>query len=291
MRKECILHKNHFTEDSNATFVCKYQNLEKIPIFERKIYTNSTLKSEYILNDKIIFIEKGTILIQIAEFPEIILEQDLIFFIPTGYNIQFKALSDTEIIEIKILTSVDFCDCHTIQSLINENDIKAPYVPTPIKCNVNLTSYWETIKRYVDEDFRCPGFTQLKINELFFLLSYNYPRKKLFSFFQLSISPDMQFSHMVYKLHTQVKNVSELADLMNYSLSGFQKRFKKIFGIAPSTWLTTQKARRVYNDLAKNVPIKSICEEYNFSSFAHLNQFCQRFFGQGPKQIRQNCGV
>lgn len=288
MREECILHMRKEGKIVKSDFVCKYQKLEDIPVFERIEMKQDTSDSSYTLNDKIFFVEKGTISIQLGQFPSILLEENCIFLIPSGYNLQVRALTDTKIIHIRMLQNINFCDCFATQSLINEKNPNKEYAPASIKCNSDICLYLETIKNYIREDLRCPGFSQLKINELFFLLGHNYSRKELFNFFYLHLSSDMNFSNMVYQLHSQVKNVSELASAMNYSLSGFQKHFKKVFGMPPSTWLSVQKSRMIYNDLLRNEPIKHVCEKYNFSSLAHLNSFCYKFFGQSPRQIQRS---
>lgn len=288
MREECILHMKQENRTTTSSFTCKYQELENIPVFQQIIMPQNTIDSSYTINDKIFFIEKGSVLIQLGQFSDILLDESSIFLVPSGYNLQVKALSDTKIIHIRMLQNLNFCDCYATQSLISEKRPNKEYTPISIKCNSDICLYLESIKNYIKEDLRCPGFSQLKVNELFFLLGHNYPRKELFNFFYLHLSSDMNFSNLVHELHTQVKNVSELASVMNYSLSGFQKHFKKVFGVPPSTWLSTQKSRMVYNDLLRNEPIKMVCEKYNFSSLAHLNSFCYKFFGQSPRQIQKN---
>lgn len=288
MKEECILHLKKEGKTSESTFICKYQKLEEIPVFERTLMIQDCTETTYTLNDKIIFVEKGSIIVQLGQYQDIIIGESSMFLIPAGYNLQIKALSDARIIHIRMLQNLNFCDCFSTQSLINEKRPNKEYTPTSIKCNSDICLYLETIKNYIKEDLRCPGFSQLKINELFFLLGHSYPRKELFNFFYLHLSSDMTFSNQVHVLHSQVKNVSELASAMNYSLSGFQKHFKKVFGMPPSVWLAAQKSRMIYNDLLRNIPIKHICEKYNFSSLAHLNSFCYKFFGQSPRQIQKS---
>lgn len=288
MQEDCILYKTHSEEDVKTSFECRYKKLEKTPIFGQTIIKRGLSKSIYSFSDKIIFVEKGIVSINLGTYSEITLQEGFIFFIPNGCNLTIKALVDSEILQMKLLSAFSFCDCYTIQSLTKEKKEGMEYEAIPIECNPSILFYWKTIKRHVKEDLRCPNFSQIKINEFLFLLGHSFSKKELFQFFYLYLSSDMQFSQMVYKLHAEVKNVSELASAMNYSLSGFQKRFKKVFGVPPSTWMTTQKARMLYIDLQKRTPIKIVRERYNFRSLSHLHQFCQRFFGQGPKQIREN---
>lgn len=287
MREECILHMNQ-TSGKKTTLTCRYHKLEEEPIFVEEDIKVHTRLSQYTIFDRIIFVEKGNLLVQLGQFPEQILDELSIFLIPTGYNFYQHALTDVKIISIRLLQSVDFCECFATQSLINEKKANREYFPSSIKYESEIRLYLESIKKYVKEDLRCPGFSVIKIKELFFILGHNYPRRELFEFFNLYLSSDTNFSNLVYKLHSEVKNVTELAYALNYSLSGFQKHFKKVFGIPPSTWLSIQKSRMVYNDLLRNEPIKYICEKYNFSSLAHLNSFCNKFFGQNPRQIQKH---
>lgn len=81
------------------------------------------------------------------------------------------------------------------------------------------------------------------------------------------------FSDFIYQNYREVKSISELASLSCYSRSGFEKRFRKIFGVPASHWITLRKAADIYHEIRRSrKSIKQICFDYSFSSYVSFSQ-------------------
>ena len=105
----------------------------------------------------------------------------------------------------------------------------------------------------------------------------------------MEIRAEQSFAAFIYQNYKQVSSVKELAAMTNYSISGFEKRFRKIFGQPASQWMARKKAERIYPEICDtSKPFKQLSHEYGFSSPAHFSRFCQNHFGKSPLFIRKN---
>lgn len=127
-----------------------------------------------------------------------------------------------------------------------------------------------------------------KTAELFYLLACSKAPEALAHFFAPVIFPDYVFSRFVLENYMSVKTVEELARLSHYSFSGFQKQFRKVFGIAPYQWMLMKKTEKVYYEIHKtSKPLKVIAEETGFAGLSQLSDFCRKRFGKSPTAIRK----
>ncbi|MCC8133450.1 MAG: AraC family transcriptional regulator [Tannerellaceae bacterium] len=133
-----------------------------------------------------------------------------------------------------------------------------------------------------------PLLLQIKISELFYFFFYSYSPDSLAHFFAPVIFPDYVFPRFVLENYMSVKTVEELARLSHYSFSGFQKQFRKVFGIAPYQWMLMKKTEKVYYEIHKtSKPLKVIAEETGFAGLSQLSDFCRKRFGKSPTAIRK----
>ena len=127
---------------------------------------------------------------------------------------------------------------------------------------------------------------ELKINEILYLLFKTYPKKDLAAFFCPLLCDDLQFKESVLKRSVNAKTVIELASLLNYSTSGFIKRFKKHFNESPYRWMQKQKATNILFDLKKGDKTPTqVSYDYDFSSYEHFVRFCKAQYGRIPTEV------
>jgi AraC-like DNA-binding protein len=75
---------------------------------------------------------------------------------------------------------------------------------------------------------------------------------------------------------------------MNMTLSGIEKRFRKVFNTSGYKWMNDQKTKKIYHALCTNDHnFKELSAEFGFASEAAFNRFCKQHLGQTPGQIRK----
>ena len=101
------------------------------------------------------------------------------------------------------------------------------------------------------------------------------------------INTDQLFTNAVFDSYKGVRTAKELADKLFYSLSGFEKRFKKVFGVPVYQWMQTQRSNNILHEIkCSTKTFSEISAEYYFSNPSHFSAFCKDQFGKSPREIR-----
>jgi len=115
-----------------------------------------------------------------------------------------------------------------------------------------------------------------------------YTKEDLAVFFSPVLTNTTEFSNFVLQNYRKVKTVRELARLYSCSISSFDKKFKKAFGISPYKWMQERKVSLIYHEIyATHKPIKQIAEEQQFMSLPQFNDYCKKHFGYPPGRMRK----
>lgn len=145
-----------------------------------------------------------------------------------------------------------------------------------------------TINRYYADGIHCMQVMDIKLKEVFFVLSGYYKPEVLGELLAPLLRKEVDFKEFVMMNHHRAKSVQELADLRGMELRKFNKLFKETFNIPPYSWMLDQKAELIKERLADpSIPFKDIMEEFRFSSPSHFTVFCRRQFDKTPSQYRR----
>ncbi len=254
------------------------------------IYLNAEDKYNIdILENKIVIIRRGLLNFSFGAHLNQTLTSGNMIIIPAGFRFTSHAIEDTDILIFRMRTNVELCERFALEQLLQEKEKNETFNNIGVlNSNEVITEYVGSLVGHITAGLKCFYFYEIKIKELLFLLRGYYPKKELLHFFYPLLSNDLSFSNFIMQNYHQVKTVKELADLTNYSLSGFEKHFKKVFGTSASQWMRNQRAKIVYHDINNgNKTFKEISYYHGFTSPAHFNDFCKLHFGATPGQIRK----
>ena len=102
------------------------------------------------------------------------------------------------------------------------------------------------------------------------------------------LSKDARFHEFVLRHYRKVKTVREFAELCNSSVSNFEKRFNKAFGMPPHKWMQQKRVNQLYHEIsATDKPLSQIAKEQRFLSLSQFNDFCKKHFGYPPGKMRR----
>ncbi|GHT28265.1 transcription regulator [Bacteroidia bacterium] len=213
------------------------------------------------------------------------LKKDTLCFIPLSSDFKIRAKTDAYFVINYFNKPIDLCEkaaLESLASLVGEN-----HQPT-LKVKPPLKKFLSSLIFYMDEGVFCKHFHEIKQKELFFILRYFYTKAEIAGLFAPIISDDLNFNNMVLSNYQRANSVKELARICNYSLSSFNRFFKKNFEENPSVWLQNQKLKYITGKLSdKNIPMSQIIDEFKFSSPAHFTTFCKKHLNQTPTQFRK----
>lgn len=211
---------------------------------------------------------------------------ELLIFVP-GTHVRMKAAEDSFLLFFQLKGTTKLCDCVTVEMFFSINQKEPPHIPKTIAKKPIVDFFTGFIER-MNDGLKCLYYLEVKIKELLFLLRGYYSRDELVYMFSPLTGNDALFSLFVYQNFNSVSNVQQLIAKSPYSMSGFKKKFARVFGEPPAVWMKKQKAKNIFHDLhSSDLTIKEICFKYDFSSISGLNNFCKQQFGNPPGRIRQ----
>lgn len=268
-------------------------NYDKKEVSDARLYSHAA-HTELLADNtetEIVFVLDGALSLSYGKKRNQQIKARQMFLLPAGTRFTAEFQENTKLLRFRIRTSLQFCEGYAMEQLFAENPDTVDQF-YPMNVNSRIESYLSNFVPMVQDGVMCCRYFQLKLDELMLLLRAYYPKPELARFFSPMLSAKAEFSDFVLKNYRNVKSVQELAELANYSQSGFEKHFKKVFGVSAAQWLRQKKSANLYHDLIHtNIPIKELCYQYGFSSHANMCDFCNRHFKSTPSQIREKGGM
>lgn len=250
------------------------------------------------LGNKLIFLLNGRILFSYGKFTDCQIGKGQIIYLPTGYNFTCKAMENSTLLVMHIQGQTSFCDDYHFKDLgknipnVTEYSYSVRREPVSLEINEMMEKYLDSLLEYIRMGAKCKCFYQIKIKELFYIFRWFYPKEVLRSFFEYSLKGGGEFASYIMDAWYKYSSVGELADAMNYTVSGFEKRFKRVFGISPYKWMVNKKAERIFHQVRMtDLTFKQISSDFGFTSLSRFNDFCKNNFGKPPGDLRENSGI
>jgi len=258
---------------------------------DQRIWEGLTLPKDYqwesrlFQNPMIVFVITGSVQLEInKEETHSVFASEM--FITESNNLYgITMMEQTRLLICHVPPEVWFVEQERIDELIKEEGtlseefFKLPVKKVILRCLLLL-------EQYLKEAIYPSYFFELKRQELFYLLFYNYAKQDLLRFLQCILAKDIEFKKFVMNNYFKAKNVQELAKSANYSTSGFIKKFQKCFNDSPYRWMQRQKAKHISLEINRGIKsLQEIANEYNFSSFQHFSGFCKLHLGSPPSEI------
>ena len=259
---------------------------------QKRIFKEGEKWNFVTLKNTLVYVESGEYVFSYGKYKNKTIKSGQIVLIPSETIVDGLVSQTLSVFLLRLGDVKNLCECFSLDMLLKEdddNDTGKNNYPFLLLASAKITAFFSLCDLYISDGLMCRYFLQLKIKELFYLLRAYHTKEDLLHFFHPILSNDMSFSDFVLRNHKKVKTVNELAELANYSLSGFQKRFKKVFKTSAYSWMKEEKLKNIFHDITNSIKtFKEISSEYSFSSPSHFNDFCKANFGHTPGELRKN---
>jgi len=237
-------------------------------------------------SNQIVFIHEGSVAFFYREvYKKIKAEESILISLKSPCIL--TALEDTSILIMRLNFYVNLQDYLPSVNEYEGTNSKNNSVGF-LKSNQKMMGFANMLKEYINDGIAKPRFYDLKIQEFLFLISAYHPKSAIFSFLKPIYNSDSLFANNIYKNYEKVKTIQELASMFDYHLSGFEKKFKRVFNTSPYQWMQEQRSKKVYYEVAYgHKTFTRLSTELGFSSPAHFNDFCKKYFNQTPGELRK----
>ncbi|MCD8172259.1 MAG: AraC family transcriptional regulator [Alistipes sp.] len=235
---------------------------------------------------EIVFITEGAGYLDTRNLRNVYIAKGMAILLPIGSYYELQVLDDMHAVICALDENVRMTDHFTFEAMFEGTDEKHVHY-RPLQMNDKLWQFVTGTLNYMKDGLYCENFLRMKVVEMFHIFRAYYQREALLQFFLPLLTKDARFANFIYDNWASAKTLNDLADMSNLSLSGFTKKFKKVFGVAPYKWIMDKKAERIYADLrSTDKPLRDLASEYNFCSVQHFCDYCKKKFGISPGKLR-----
>lgn len=245
----------------------------------------------------IVFLLGGSLKFSFQAFCDLPMANGQMLYLPPDYPFSYFPDEDSEMLIVRLPSKIQLCENYLLDRLVQETSSvfrqKQPGLqrrpPFLLKMNKFLVEYALSLVSCLEHGIRCKAYFEIKINELFYLLRSFYLKEDLLLFLEKALNSDTGFSYFIQQNYYKFQTLSEMAMAMNMTLSGFEKRFKKVFKTSGYRWMNEHKARKIHHAICtEDTPLKEISMRFGFSSQSAFNDFCKKKLGFPPGQIRKS---
>ncbi|MDR1561800.1 MAG: helix-turn-helix domain-containing protein [Dysgonamonadaceae bacterium] len=255
-------------------------------IWNSWVFSNSGKTGNFCLPDPVlIFVISGKITLRINERERQTMTSEEMLALTSSTDFRVEVRKQAHVVICQMPVTTMFTDKKVVSELLSLN-VAEPTEFNKMNIHKTITRFLLLLVYYLNDGLVSEHLYGIKRHELFMLLINYYDKTELARFFNQFLTNDSAFKIAVLNNYRKVKNIKELAALLNYSVSGFIKKFKSNFNESPYRWIQKQKAQMILIDINKGEKsLQAIAIDYEFSSYQHFSLFCQRNFKMSPTQI------
>jgi len=264
-----------------------YGKNKETPLIELRHYEKKERCQIVTKSNEIVIVLTGVLNFSFGHILNKQITEGAIVIFPAKHNCRMEMIEDTTLIIFRLDIDLSFCDHFSLETLYREKRGKRNEVHI-LNANTIIKAYLEYLTMLLNDGFYCDYLLKIKLREFLYILRFYSSMQELNAFFAPILSDDFKFSALIRKNYDPTLTVSDLAKKIHYSISGLEKRFKKVFGVSPFQWMQSQRSQAIYHEI--NCSTKTFAElgyEFGFSSPSHFNNFCKKMFNETPGNIRR----
>ncbi|MDR1197747.1 MAG: helix-turn-helix domain-containing protein [Prevotellaceae bacterium] len=240
---------------------------------------------------RLAFLRKGSCFISFAQNFHVPLEVGKLILIPPHNKCLINVTNSMQLMIFYLTVDLNLCNSLPLETLTEVkrkmDDTSREKGSIVLKANEIISDYFKLIRHCLMEKVKSAEFFQMKQHELLYYLGQFYSKEELYYFFKPVLTNDIAFSKACYALCEKAITISDMAKELNYSLSGFKKRFKDVFGIPVYRWICQEKSKKLFHEITcGHKTLTQLSRDFSFSSPAHLTNFCTKMFGDTPSNLR-----
>lgn len=236
----------------------------------------------------LVYCRSGHVRISSTLFHDEILCTGEVMFIPRTGECRGTVLSDATLVVHQFNNTVCRAEKCILSYLYSHRNVSSKLYCCKLTVPEGIRLFMDGVASYIADGTHDADLWQMKHKELIWMFTRYFDAEELHSFFRPMTDEQVPFKSLVLTHYRKAEFTDKLAELCGYGLHNFRKVFKKEFGKSPYQWLMMKRAEHIKYKLSQTcVPFADIIDEFNFSSAAHFSNFCKRYLGDTPSNIRK----
>lgn len=255
---------------------------ENNAILHKRLTSDMLNMEKIIVSHSIVYIKSGTVKVQTYDYEEFSIGAGEMLFMPRDSYLISDYIQDDKEMEVYLF----FFD-HMLSSEFIQNRPTPPLNATSaiskIEVSKNIETYINVLgsMNYVENNkhlLKVKLFELLHLicesNENFSALLYEHEAKK------------MQTDLQTYMLEHYDKNLSinDWASLSGYSLSTFNRKFKKEYGKSPKKWMLKQTMKLAHTALQNGTNVSECALDFGYANSSNFIKAYKEIYNTTPKK-------
>jgi len=238
-----------------------------------------------ILSHSIVYVLSGHVEIETFEYEHLSVSDSEMLFMPRDSYLISDYLKDDKDMEVYIF----FFDHSITEEFLKHNTTKIQNTQNTLMkldVNANIRNYIASLKDVNYLDTKNIHLLKIKIFELLHLIAET--NKDFISTLQAQekLKTDVQS----YMLEHYDKNLtlSDWASMGGESLSTFNRKFKKRYGLTPKKWMLQQNMKLSLEFLEKGYSVTECASEFGYANSSNFIKAFKEIHKKTPKQYFMN---
>ncbi|MCD7969334.1 MAG: AraC family transcriptional regulator [Alistipes sp.] len=170
---------------------------------------------------------------------------------------------------------------------IDHTKIRKPsWKPRPVRLDCGGMPLFEFSMGLMDSLIHCRRYAELKFRELVYMLLSALAERNVGEIKCALISRQWFFRVRVEEFAGDGISSRDIAQLVGLSLSGFEKRFRRVFRTSFYRWRQQKRLEAILRDLRSgNKTLSELAAGHGFNSVQHFGFFVKRHTGLSPGRI------
>lgn len=254
---------------------------ENNAILYKKLDTNMLDMEKIIVSHSIVYVVSGSVEIQTYDYQKFSVTDGEMLFMPRDSYLISDYLKNEKEMEVYLFF---FDYTLAIEFLQNTHIEKRDAQSKIMKLNVseNILSYINALKHINYKEKENSHLLKTKIFEFLHLIceSNEYFVNVLKK--QEEVKADIE----TYMLEHYDKNlsISDWATLSGYSLSTFNRKFKKTYNLSPKKWLIQHNMKLANQSLKNGLSVSECASEFGYSNTSNFIKAFKEIYKITPKQ-------
>jgi AraC family transcriptional regulator, exoenzyme S synthesis regulatory protein ExsA len=254
---------------------------ENNSILYKRLDSNMLNMEKIIVSHSIVYIKSGTVEIETYDYKKFTATQGEMLFMPRDSYLISDYIKERHEMEVYLF----FFDHSFTSEFLQNNTVKKDSTENRIlKLNVsdNILHYIGSLQKMKYQNRNNNHLLKIKIFELLHLVCESNEHFIATLRSQEDVKADIE----TYMLEHYDKNLSasDWAMLSGYSLSTFNRKFKKKYNISPKKWIIQQNMKLANEALKKGASVSSCASEFGYSNASNFIKAFKEIYKITPKQ-------
>jgi len=254
---------------------------ENNSILYKRLDTDMLNMEKIIISHSIVYVISGSVEIQTYDYEKFTVTDGEMLFMPRDSYLISDYIKDQKDMEVYLF----FFDYALVSEFLQNARLKNSHTESKIlKLNTskNILSYLEVLHNVQYKDVKNAHLLKIKIFEFLHLIceaneDFLDILKK-----QESIKTDIE-TYMIEHFNKNL-SVSDWASLSGYSLSTFNRKFKKTYNLSPKKWLIKHSMKLANEALKNGASVSACASEFGYSNTSNFIKTFKEIYKITPKQ-------